>query len=86
MQHKHTKFQGHPNPIRWEVNPYVAFFVSGYDLSLLQNPMDFDAESDAILEQIKNSPEQKTRYSFEYRVGSGFEEVDSETQTWFDFK
>ncbi|MFA5751160.1 MAG: hypothetical protein WC898_02615 [Candidatus Paceibacterota bacterium] len=72
--------------MRWGVNPYVAFLISGYDLSTLQTPVDFDAESDAILEKIKQSAEQRPRYAFEYRVGVGFEEVDPETQTWFDFK
>lgn len=86
IDHKLEKFQGHPNPIRWGVNPYVAFFISGYDLSLMQNPVDFDAESDSIIEKIKSSPEQKPKYAFEYQNNLGFQEVDADKQTWFEFK
>jgi len=85
-QHKHTKFQGHPDLIRWDINPCVAFLISGYDLSLMQNSVDFDAESDSIIEKIKSSPEQKPKYAFEYQNNLGFQEVDADEQTWFKFK
>lgn len=85
-QHKLTKFHGHPNPVRWEINPYIAFIIYGYDLSLLQAPVDFNKESDSIIEDIKSLSEKKQKYTFEYKVGLGFQEVDADQQTWFKFK
>ncbi len=83
---KFDKFQGSLNPIRWEHTPYVAFIVYGKDISVLQNPVDFDRESDVIIENLKKDSSSKAKYAFRYRVGVGFEEVDADSQTWFDFK
>jgi hypothetical protein len=52
----------------------------------MQNSVDFDAESDSIIEKIKSSPEQKPKYAFEYQNNLGFQEVDADKQTWFEFK
>ena len=84
-KHKLQKFHGFPNPIRWEITPPVAFILSGTDISVIQNQIDFDKESDLIVERIKGELPQKTKYAFEYRIGSGFEEVDANSQKWFDF-
>lgn len=74
------------NPIRWGINPYVAFIVFGTDISMLVEKVDFDLESDLIIGQITKSDNPQERYAFEYRPGRGFESVDVKNQTWFDFK
>ena len=85
VKHKLTKFKGFPSPIRWEIDPPVAFIIPGTDISVVENPIDFDAESDLIIKKIKMESSQKKKYAFEYRVGAGFEEVDADTQKWFKF-
>jgi len=74
LKHKLTKFKGFPNPIRWGIVPYFAFVISGTDVSVVENSIDFDAESDLVIERIKKDTPQKAKYAFEYSVGNGFVE------------
>lgn len=86
-KHKLKKFNDNGlDPIRWEIKPYVAFIVFGSDISVLKDAVNFDLESDMILEKIKKEKEPQKKYAFEYRIGKGFESVDVNSQTWFTFK
>ncbi len=62
----------------------IALGISFTDLTILQfgNPIDFDAESDRILDQFQNS---EADMAFEYVPNIGFEEVDIKKQNWFIF-
>jgi len=86
-KHKLNKFSTNGlNRIRWEFKPYVAFIIFGEDMSSPKDSIDFDLESDTILEEIKKGKEPQKKYAFEYRIGKGFESVDVNSQTWFTFK
>lgn len=73
--------------IRYEIlysGKVIAFGVAGTDLSTLQfgDEIDFDKESDAILEKYCDS---KNNMAFEYVQDVGFNEVDTIQQSWFVF-
>lgn len=85
-----TKFHGDPAgfmQIRYQAlssGKVIAFAIAGTDLSTLQfgNPIDFDQESDALLEEHHNS---EKNMAFEYVPNFGFDEVDTASQGWFKF-
>lgn len=83
----HTKFQQSPSSlvmIRKEILPSGYCVVFGVPLtftSLLQHDIDFDAESDRILQDTKNTTQHR---AFEHEEG-GFAEVDTKAQSWFKF-
>lgn len=65
-------------------NKTIAFCIYGGDLSVLNttdDKIDFDADSDEILEKISTNK----KHAFEYQLNVGFNEVDVEKQTWFIF-
>jgi hypothetical protein len=73
--------------IRYDALPngkVIAFAVAGTDLSTMQfdSPVDFDSESDALIEKHKDSAE---NLAFEYVPTFGFDEVDVNQQKWFKF-
>lgn len=75
------------NRIRYEPlssGKIIAFGVPGTTLSVLQfgNDIDFDKESDALVEKHKDS---KTHLAFEYFQNIGFDDVDIKVQKWFIF-
>lgn len=75
------------NQIRYEVlsgGKVIAFIIFGTDLSVMQfgDSIDFDKESDLIIEKNKDS---KIHRAFEYVQNFGFNEVDIKIQKWFIF-
>ena len=73
--------------IRYEVLPngkIIAFALAGTDLTVMQFdvPVDFDAESDRLMEQHENT---EKNLAFEYVRNYGFNEVDVDQQKWFHF-
>lgn len=84
------KFKSDPGgfqSIRYEVLPngkIIAFALAGTDLTVLQfdAPVDFDTESDRLIEQYKNT---EKNLAFEYVPNYGFDEVDVDQQKWFRF-
>ena len=87
---KLTKFHGDDAgfmQIRYQALPngrVIAFAVAGTDLSTLQfgDPIDFDKESDVLLEKHDDSDR---NMAFEYVPNFGFDEVDTASQNWFKF-
>lgn len=62
----------------------AVFGISGTDLTVMQfeSPVDFDAESDLLIEMYKDS---EKNLAFEYVPHFGFDEVDTDQQGWFHF-
>lgn len=87
---KSDKFHAnHPfeTKVRWEVlsnGKGIGFAILSNDLVSLQfnRSIDFDGESDEILKKFSTS---EINRLFEYRLGSGFEEVALDQQNWFKF-
>jgi hypothetical protein len=87
---KMTKFQGDGAgfvQIRYQAllnGKVIAFAIAGTELSTLQfgDPIDFDKESDALLEKHHDS---ERNMAFEYVPNIGFDEVDTASQSWFKF-
>ena len=90
MKMKMDKFKsdsGGFRSIRYEVLPngkIIAFALAGTDLTVMQfdAPIDFDVESDRLIEQHKNT---EKNLAFEYVPNYGFDEVDVDQQKWFHF-
>ncbi|MDE2057380.1 MAG: hypothetical protein KGI78_00820 [Patescibacteria group bacterium] len=87
---KMDKFKSDPGgfrPIRYEVLPngkIIAFALAGTDLAVMQfdTSIDFDTESDHLIEQHKNT---ESNLAFEYVPNHGFDAVDVAQQKWFHF-
>lgn len=84
------KFKSDPGgfmSIRYEVLPngkIIAFALAGTDLSVMQfgTPVDFDGESDHIIEERKDTDK---NLAFEYVQNYGFDEINVDQQKWFHF-
>lgn len=84
---KHSKFQQSTSSfvlIRKEFLPSGRCMAFGLPLTLIStmsNNVDFDAESDRV---IANEKESKQYRAFQYGE-DGFYEVDTKAQKWFKF-
>ena len=60
----------------------IAFGIAGTDISTLDEEIDFDSQSNELIEKHKDTVDNLV---FEFNPEGGFEQVSTNEQTWFSF-